>query len=64
MFICGRKQDLHLKVKVLTCRAGDHGKIFMEHSSKITTMADFVNNRQDLCTAFFCDEFTNLISKC
>ena len=53
MFICGRKQDFLLKVKVLTCRAGDHGKIFMEHSSKITTMADFVNNWQDLCIAFF-----------
>ena len=44
MFLRGQKQDF---------RAGDHGKIFMEHTSEITTMADFVNNRQDLCIAFF-----------
>ena len=53
LLICSRKQDFLLKGKVLTCRAGHHGKISMEHSSKITTMTDFVNNRQDLCTAFF-----------
>ena len=46
-------EDFLLKVKVLTFDAVDHGKICMEHCSKITTMADFVNNRQDLCIAFF-----------
>ena len=34
--------DLDSNSQILTCRAGDHDEIFMEHSSKITTMADFV----------------------
>ena len=57
------RHDIEIHV-VLCCRAGDHGKIVMEHSSKITKMADSVNNLQDLCIAFFRYQFTNLNSKC